>query len=209
MHAKEESDASKKKLEELAEEFNEWFGRDSDFNRDNQKVIRQLLDLHQVDNYVAMSRMVGGHGRLMKILKSKVDSEVRIIQRQGEDFRERLKGIHREVSWFPFPKTLRDFNKDFNFCVQKLKWVKDQHFQLAENFRRSREFYDQVDEKLTKLSRSLVTLKIVRDSTLFAMILGKSFMWLEIIGLGLALVLMPVIVYVARSRRPGSGGTSS
>lgn len=203
MSAKEEADASKKKLEELSEEFGEWFGRDSEFGQENQKVIRQLLDLHAVDNYVAMSRMVSGHGRLMKALKNKVDAEVRIIQRQGEDFRDRLKDIHREVSWFPFPKTLRDFNKDFNFCVQKLKWVKEQHFQIAENFRRSREFYDQVDEKLTKLSRSLVTLKIVRDSTLFAMILGKSFMWLEIIGLGLALVLMPVIVYFAEKSPPG------
>ncbi len=203
MTAKEEADASKKKLEELAEEFNEWFGRDSDFNRDNQQVIRQLLDLHAVDNYVAMSRMVNGYGRLMKALKSKVDVEVRVIQRQGDEFKERLKDIHREVSWFPFPKTLREFNKDFNFCVHKLKWVREQHFQIAENFRRSREFFDQVDEKLTKLSRSLVTLKIVRDSTLFAMILGKSFMWLEIVGLGLALVTMPVIVYFAEKSPPG------
>ncbi|MEW5773450.1 MAG: tetratricopeptide repeat protein [Thermodesulfobacteriota bacterium] len=202
MSAKEEADASKKKLEELSEEFGEWFGRDSDFGRENQEVIRQLLELHAVDNYVAMIRMISGHGRLLKILKNKVDAEVRVIQRQGEEFKERLKDIHKEVSWFPFPKTLREFNKDFNFCVQKLKWVKEQHFQIAENFRRSREFYDQVDEKLTKLSRSLVTLKIVRDSTLFAMILGKSFMWLEIIGLGLALVTMPVIVYFAEQAPP-------
>lgn len=201
--AKEQAAEIKKKLEELAEEFQEWFGRDSEFNRENQRTISTLLDLYGLDNYVSFLRIIQGYARLVKILKNKVDAEVRIIQNQGAEFKERLKDIHREVSWFPFPRTLREFNKDFNFCVQKLNWVKEQHFQLAENFRRSREFYDQVEEKITKLSRSLVTLKIVRDSTLFMMILGKSFMWLEIIGLGLALVLMPVIVYFAEKSAQG------
>ena len=85
----------------------------------------------------------------------------------------------------------------------KIKWVREQHFQLAENFRRSRDFFEQVENKLDRLDSRLVTLKIVRDSTLFMLILGKGFMWLEIIGLGLALLLVPLGIYMANKMGTG------
>ncbi|MFA6336290.1 MAG: hypothetical protein WCX48_12220, partial [Bacteroidales bacterium] len=45
------------------------------------------------------------------------------------------------------------------------------------------------------LSKRLVSLRIVRDSTLFAMIMGKHFVWIEVVGLILALLTIPVLLY--------------
>jgi tetratricopeptide (TPR) repeat protein len=201
--AKADAAENLEKLKDLAAEFEDWFGEKSDFNRENQEEIGALLKLAEVENYVVFQRIIKSCERLTKRLKARVDADVKVLEKQAKDFRERLKTLHREISWFPFPKTLREFNKDFNFCVHKLNWVKGQHFQIAENFRKSREFFNQVEEKLKKLGGRLVTLKIIRDSTLFLMILGKSFMWLEIIGLGVSLIVIPTVVYMAEK---SSGG---
>ena len=45
------------------------------------------------------------------------------------------------------------------------------------------------------LESRLRTLKVVRDATLFVLILGKSFFWLEVIGLVLSLALLPLTIY--------------
>lgn len=201
--AKEHAAESATLLGKLSSEFDDWFGTDHEFSRTNRRKINHLLEFKEVENYVVFLRLINGHQRLNKALKARVAGEVRIIEKQAESFSERLKHIHREISWFPFPKALREFNKDFNFCVLKIKWVREQHFQLAENFRRSRDFFAQVETKLKRLDSRLVTLKIVRDSTLFMLILGKGFMWLEIIGLGLALLLVPLGIYMANKMETG------
>lgn len=43
-----------------------------------------------------------------------------------------------------------------------------------------------------------MTLRIVRDSTLFILMLGRNFIWLELVGLALALLFVPVFIYVAQ-----------
>ena len=39
----------------------------------------------------------------------------------------------------------------------------------------------------------------MRDATLFILLMGKSFMWMEIVGLGLALLAIPVAVFVGEA----------
>lgn len=188
------------KLKELSAELHDWFGAGNDFNKEMQHQIAVLIELGDEKNFVIFNRIIRGRMQLARRLKNKVGQEIKHLEKQGDRFRERLKEINDEISWFPFPRALREFNKDFNFCVTKLNWVHQQHFQVAQNFRKSHEFLEQVEEKIRRLGVRLVTLKIVRDSTLFALILGKGFMWLEIICLGLALVMVPVTVYFAEAR---------
>jgi len=187
------------KLRSLMDEVEEWFGPDHEFSKKTKRQIGGILQLCEIENYVVFNKLVAGKLSVARALKSSVDKEVAILQKQAELFRRRLKGIHEEISWFPFPRALREFNKDFNFCVTKLNWVKQQHFKVARNFRKSHEYFKQVDENLKRLSSRLVTLRIVRDATLFALLMGKSFMWMEIVGLGLALVAMPVAVVVGEN----------
>ncbi|WP_461209233.1 tetratricopeptide repeat protein [Desulfocurvus sp. DL9XJH121] len=185
------------RLKQLSAEVEDWFGADHEFNKQIQRQISAVLALAEVQNYVVFHRLFSGKSKVEKALKNRVDKEIGVLGKQAEQFRNRLKDIHKEISWFPFPRTLREFNKDFNYCVTKLNWVKQQHFKVARNFRLSHEYFQVVDEKIKRLSSRLVTLRIVRDATLFMLLMGKSFMWLEIVGLGLALLGAPATVFVA------------
>lgn len=184
-------------LNKAMDEVEDWFGKDHEYTKNTRRQIGNLLHVSEIQNYVIFHRLISGKARMKASLREKLQEEIEDLGKQGDRFRKRLKHIHGEIAWFPFPRALREFNKDFNFCVTKLNWVKQQHFKVAKNFRLSHEFYKQVEEKLDKLSSRLVSLKIVRDATLFILLLGKSFMWLEIVGLGLALVGMPLSVYFA------------
>ncbi|BBD06973.1 tetratricopeptide repeat protein [Desulfovibrio ferrophilus] len=197
--AQEGAKDGEQKLRSLIEEVEDWFGKDHEYSMKMKRQIGNILQLAEIENYVVFNKLISGKLNVSRSLKSNVDKEVKVLQKQAEQFRKRLKGIHEEISWFPFPRALREFNRDFNFCVTKLNWVKQQHFKVAKNFRMSHEFFKQVDENLKRLSSRLVTLRIVRDATLFALLMGKSFMWMEIVGLGLALVAMPVAVVVGEN----------
>lgn len=187
------------KLRSLTNEVEDWFGPDHEFTKKTKRQIGSILQLAEIENFVVFNKLIAGKISVAKALKSNVDKEIAVLQKQAELFRRRLKGIHEEISWFPFPRALREFNRDFNFCVTKLNWVRQQHFKVAKNFRKSHEYFKTVDENLKRLSSRLVTLRIVRDATLFALLMGKSFMWMEIVGLGLSLVAMPVAVFVGES----------
>jgi len=188
---------SAEKLRQLRTEIDDWFGDSHEFGQTARRQIDELLLLAEVENFVAFRRLTSGRVQLEKTMRQKIDAETRTLTRQAEAIRERLVRIHEDIAWFPFPRALRDFNRDFNFCVTKLNWVRQQHFTVAANFRQSHEYFRQVEDTLTRLGRRLVTLRIVRDATLFLLLFSKSFMWLEIIGLGLALVGMPVSVFMA------------
>lgn len=184
-------------LKQLMEEVEDWFGKEHEYNKKMQRRISSVLNLAEVENYVVFHQLITGKNMVRRSLKGNVEKEIGQLVKQAERFREKLKHIHGEIAWFPFPRTLREFNKDFNYCVTKLNWVKQQHFKVAKNFRKSHEFFGIVEQKIDRLSSRLVTLRIVRDATLFMLLMGKSFMWMEIVGLGLALLAMPVTVFVA------------
>ncbi len=157
--------------------------------------IQELGKIGGVKNYVAFKGVVQGVETLRNDLKTKVEKEISNIQSRRLAQFEELKSIQREAAWFPFPKLLRDFNRDFNFCVAKLNWMRTTILNVPENFRKSQEALPLVDERIKTLRARLVSLRIVRDSTFFVMLLGRNFMWMEIAGLALALVLVPLFVY--------------
>lgn len=186
-------------LKQLVEEVEDWFGKDHEYNQQMQRRISAVLNLSEVENYVVYHKLITGKNMVKKSLKASVEKEVAVLVKQAERFRDQLKHIHGEIAWFPFPRTLREFNKDFNYCVTKLNWVRQQHFKVAKNFRKSHEYFKVVEKKIDRLSTRLVTLRIVRDATLFILLMGKSFMWMEIVGLGLALLAIPVAVFVGEA----------
>lgn len=187
------------RLDEFSKEVDDWFGEDSEFGEEIKKRAAKLKELGNVENYVAFKRLIGGHAALTRELRKRVENESRRLSRKAQEYTNELQRLHDEISWFPFPKALREFNKDFNYCATRVNWVKTQHYGVAENFKKSRRYFEKVDKKIEKLGKHLVTLRIVRDATLFMLMLGKSFMWYEIIGLGLALALVPVIIYFAEA----------
>ena len=165
--------------------------------------MQNLGKFGKVSNYVAFKRLETGLETLWEDYRKNLDVEIKAMQQsQGRQF-EDLKSVQREAAWFPFPTLLREFNRDFNFCAAKLNWMRTASLAEAENFHKTREFLPQVDERIRTLRTRLITLRIVRDSTFFVMLLGRNFMWMEVAGLGMSLVLVPVFVYFFQ--RAGQG----
>lgn len=190
----------KENLNELSGELTKWFSDEHPIAEKLNDRIANLKHQAEIKNYVAYCRVAQGRQVVSKELMQLVDEESRRMKARYQALMERLKVIRHEASWFPFPRILVEFNKDFNYCARNLNWALTQHFQMADNFRRASDMLEKVEKRLEKLESQLKTLKIVRDSTLFLLILGKTFFWLEIIGLVLGLVLLPVGMWLAQGQ---------
>jgi tetratricopeptide (TPR) repeat protein len=173
------------------DEDNEYFGQAS-------AVLERLKKQGEISNYVAFRQIVEGIRDFAARHEAHVGKEIKRINRIVDILFDRLKEIQDEAAWFPFPKLLLEFNRDFNFCVEKIRWIKSQHLKIADNFRRATRFTTKIEERIDTLRSRLVTLRLVRDSTLFVLLLGRNFIWFEIIGLGLALVTLPAFIFLTR-----------
>jgi len=201
--SREEANARLAALGALSESLRGRFLEGEPYLVESEARIQELVKLGQVGNFVAFKRLEAGVGDIEEAVRKKIESELKSMQQNQARQFEELKTVQREAAWFPFPALLREFNKDFNYCATKLNWMRTTSMDEAENFHKSREYLPEVDERIRTLRTRLITLRIVRDSTFFCMLFGRNFMWMEVAGLGLSLVLVPVFVYFFQ--RSGQG----
>ncbi|WP_243545814.1 tetratricopeptide repeat protein [Pseudodesulfovibrio tunisiensis] len=185
-------------VKKLFGDITERFDENHHFFEVANEELERLRRYGEVDNYVSFRMLLRGKDKFSSRLDNEVAREVKRINANVEYLSDRIREIQREAAWFPFPKLLLEFNKDFNFCVDKINWIKTQPLRQADIFRKSMRFLDEIEEHIDTLQGRLVTLRIVRDSTLFVLMLGRNFIWFELIGLGLALVGLPAFIYFTR-----------
>jgi len=183
-------------LPELSVNIHKHFLEDNAFLQEADRNVQELGRIGSIQNYVAFKRLVQEFKILQDNLKANVDREIKEMHSKQLRQFEELKAIQREAAWFPFPKLLREFNKDFNFCALKLNWMRTSSMQVADNFRKAQDYMPQVDERIRALKNRLITLRIIRDATFFVMLLGRNFVWMEVLGLGLSLIFVPIFVYI-------------
>lgn len=185
-------------LKALPEYLKGWFPDDHPFLIKALERAKSLDELAKINNYVSLNRVVKEFDSLQKDLHKTVEDNIVVIGGRLRNIHEDLKEIHHEAAWFPFGKLLREFNRDFNACATKLNWMRTSSLQVAANFRKTFDYLDEIDTTINLLKARLVTLRIVRDVTLFMLLLGKNFMWLELVGLALSLVAVPLVIYLAQ-----------
>ena len=195
--ARELDKEAKKQLEALSNKMTAWFSKDHEFSQEMQKSFDRLRKYGEIENYVFVRKLAAGCNALEEEIDKRIEAEVSRLSKKVEIYFSRLKTIMREASWFPFPKMLRDFSRDFNYCAEKMHWMYTQYLKNAENFRRGQAYSLEVEERLDRLQKRLVSLRLLRDGTFFGLLLGRNFLWMQLVGLGLALLLMPLIVYLA------------
>lgn len=183
-------------LPALSVNIHKHFLEDNAFLLQADRDVQELGRIGSIQNYVAFKRLVQEFKSLQDDLKTNVDREIKNMHSKQMRQFEELKNVQREAAWFPFPKLLREFNKDFNFCAIKLNWMRSSSMQVAENFRKAQEYLPEVDERILALKKRLITLRIIRDATFFVMLLGRNFVWMEVLGLGLSLIFVPLFVYI-------------
>jgi tetratricopeptide (TPR) repeat protein len=182
----------------LTEDIAKRFDESHPYFETANEELERLRKLGTTNNFVAYRLLIRGAETFGANLDGEVKREIKRINAKLEYQVDRVRTIQKEAAWFPFPKLLLEFNKDFNFCVDKINWIKTQHLKDADNFRKSLRFLEEIEERIDALQGRLVTLRIIRDGTLFVLMLGRNFIWFELIGLGLSLVSIPGLIYFTR-----------
>ena len=129
-------------------------------------------------------------------IESLIQREIEILQERFKKYLAALEVVRDEASWFPFQRALVEFNRDFNEGAGILNWAFTADFHTPEAFKKAQAYLQPLDELLERLEKRLKLLRMVRDSTLFGLILIRTFLWVEIVCLVLCFVgVMAVLFY--------------
>jgi hypothetical protein len=167
---------------------------ENSFAGDVAERIQKLLRRAATKNYVTFQMVVTGRAQIERDIQNHVLEEGREYKNRFRVFNSRLKTIHDESAWFPFPRALVEFNKNYNQGAANVNWALTANFHSPESFRKAQTLVEKETERLEKLENRLKFLRIVRDSTLFVLSMMETFLWLEIIGIIVIFVVMPLVL---------------
>lgn len=182
-------------LRRLREDLGTWFLPDNAFAERTAERIDKVLLLASTNNYVPFQMLSAGRAQIERDMQNHVMLEAKAYKNRFKSYGERLKIIHEESAWFPFPGTLVEFNRSYNEGAANLNWAKTANFHTPEAFRKAQTLMEKEAERIRKLENRLRFLRVVRDSTLFILSLLQSFLWLEIAGLALIFLVLPLLLY--------------
>lgn len=189
--AQEELEGLKKIRSELAV----WFPEKHAFAVYARGRVDSLLGMAGYQNYTPFMLIAQSRAALGREMQKQINNEARELRNKFILYRERLQNIQDEATWFPFPRLLVEFNKNFNVCAQSLNISLKASFHVSETFKKAQQMAESLEKRLGKLESQMRFLKIVRDITLFVLIMGRTFFWLELFFMLLLLIGIPLIIY--------------
>lgn len=179
----------------VEQRLNAWFPEDHPvYARLGQK-INHIVVMGSVDNYMAYFVMSRQRPMLEKDLNESIQREVDELRNRYKAYLDVLEEIRDEASWFPFPSALKDFTEDFNKSAGIINWAFGSNFAEAETFKKAQGHMPELDRLLQNLKKRLNFLRTVRDCTLFALTMSRTFIWIEVVGLLLCFLGVPAIVF--------------
>lgn len=187
------AEEEKTRVEELLKQVDDWFPAEHLVARKIRQRLVNLAEQISIANYLAFLGVVRTRPSIEKDLAIQIQQEIEDLKGRFKNYLSILEVVRDEAAWFPFPRVLVEFNRDFNECAGIINWAFGSNFHEAESFKRAQGYVPSIVELLTKLEKRLKFLRVVRDSTLFVLILGRTFFWLEVIGLILCIIGIPTI----------------
>ena len=185
-----------KKLVDLEKRVNEWMQADNLSDERFSLRVNKLKRFQKVNNFVGAQRLIRGVPSLTRDFDKRINQEVHQLKRQSLMHMEKLETIRMEAAWFPFPRLLRGFNSDFNYCVQRLNEINQAELFEGEKFCQAQEKMQEVEERMQKITKRLTSLALIRDAVVYFLYVGKGFLWMEAIGLVLAIGGVPLLLYL-------------
>ncbi|MBQ7608873.1 MAG: hypothetical protein IJU76_13040 [Desulfovibrionaceae bacterium] len=187
------ANAEKEKISNLRADFEQWFDENHPFYHTFNPGLQDLELLCEIKNYVSFLEVIEQEPKLEAALNSQIEEEIEGLREQYKAYLTALQNVRDEASWFPFPTALKEFGKDFNVAAGILNKAYSSNFKDVEVFHKAKKALTDLNALLRRLKHRLKSLRFVRDATLFTMTMGKTFFLLEIIGTGLAILLLLVI----------------
>ena len=185
-------------LTKLNAELTLWFTPGHPFAEQASARIEKLKELARYHNYVPYIAAIHGKNAIERDMQQIISRESREFRNKFKNYLNKLAYIQKEAAWFPFPAIMSDFNKNYNQCAASLNWALQSNLHTPEAFRRALLMATGEEERLQRLEKRLKFLRLVRDATLFFLTLAKTFFWIEVVGLLLVLVVLPLFLFYAQ-----------
>lgn len=182
-------------LKKIRSELSVWFPESHSFAVYARGRVESLLGMAEYKNYTPFMLISQSRASLSREMQKQINNEARELRNKFVMYRARLQDIQDEASWFPFPKLLVEFNKNFNVCAQSLNVSLKAPLQISETFKKAQQMAESLEKRLAKLESQMRFLKIVRDITLFVLIMGRTFFWIELLFMILLLIGIPLVIY--------------
>ncbi len=177
----------------LLEDIDDWFPDDHAVADGIRKKLEKLFKSVAIRNFLAASNVTSQRPVLEEEFEKLKSFEGQVLREAFKNYLKLLEHIRDEASWFPFPSALKEFNKEFNECATSLNWAYRANFTEAADYKEAKKMTVRLVEVLTSLEKKLKFIRTVRDSALYAMILAKNFLLLEIFLI--IITAVPVIVF--------------
>lgn len=184
-------------LQSLIVEMSTWFTPGHPFLAKATDQIKRYIGLSEVQNYVPFQMVLLGRNSIERDMQKTINSETKTYKDKFNGYVQRLAAIRDEAAWFPFPRALVDFNRNYNASAANINWVLRSNMHVPEVFKKAQEFTDREDERITRMERRIKFLRIIRDGTLFSLVVTRRFLWIELVGLAAILALLPLAIYYA------------
>ncbi len=191
--------AERTELERLGRELEKWFSPEHENAAKFREKLHVLRRESEIENYLACLNVCRTRPKVEEEMNAFIQQEIKRLQERFKAYLGVLEVIRDEASWFPFQRALVEFNRDFNACASILNQAFTSDFHSPEAFRRAQASQPLLDEKLTQLERRLRVLRMVRDATLFVLILLRSFVWIEAVSIVLCMLIMGVLLFFGDS----------
>jgi hypothetical protein len=189
------ADLESARIQELISQVDVWYPPGHPVGQRLGDAARRLHRMADIKNYAACLYVRDRRPELEKDFAESTQQEIEALQARYKRYLAILQQIRDEASWFPFPALLMAFNKEFNECANIINWAFGSNFKDPEVYKKALAATADVEERLQHLKKRLRFLRMVRDTTLFVLTMGKTFLWLEVISLVLCFLLVPGVVY--------------
>ncbi len=187
--------AEKKSIQHMSDRVKTWFPPSHPSHIILNNHISELNTLAATQNYMAFLEVTKRRPSCQKEIEEFIKRQIEELQARYKVYLDNLQKVRDEAAWFPFPKILREFSREFNEAAGVINWAFASNFHDAVTFGEAQKNTEQVETLLRSLQRKLNFLRTVRDGTLFGLTLTKTFIWLEAIGLTLCFLGIPAIIF--------------
>lgn len=186
-------------LKQLLHTLKEWFAE-----TDNPMIfygaqITALLEIGVIKNYLHFLELSTFKEQFEADLTRVIDQEINDTKQEYESCLSQVELIRDEMNWFYFQKALVNFNATFNDCASILNWAFVSDFKEVATYKEARAKLPKLKELTQKLSSKLSTLRLIRDITLFILLMLKTFMRTVIVLGILAVILILVLTFAGDS----------
>jgi hypothetical protein len=193
--AQQRCQTEKNELERLLKDLDAWFPPEHEIAHRFSLQLKSLLADTTIKNYMSFFNVVTIRPTVEESVQKLIQREIEVLQAKFKHYLAALEVISDEASWFPFQRALVDFNRDFNEGANILNWAFTADFHTPDAFKRAQSYLTPLSELLARLEKRLKLLRIIRDTTLFVLVLFRTFLWVELVCIMLCTVAVLVLLF--------------